>query len=208
MTARIIVDCRGMACPHPVLKTKSELDRPNSDPLQVIVDNHAAQENVTMLAHNAGHSVSVEEIEGLFQINIDRAGTEQVTDPDKQPAPSEAAGPPPVSNTVYLITTNLLGQGSPDLGQVLMKSLFVTLVEQNPAPAAVLLLNTGVQLAVEGSPVLEHLLTLSAKGTGVLVCGTCLDYYRLREKLAVGNVSNMYDIHGRLDQSAKVITVA
>lgn len=207
MTASIIVDCRGLACPQPVLKTKGELDRPGTGSLQVLVDNSAARENVTMLAHNAGHRVSVEEIDGLFKINIDRAGGEQTADPGKQPAPSKA-GPPPVSNTVYFITTNLLGQGSPDLGQVLMKSLFVTLVEQNPAPKSVLLLNTGVHLTVEGSPVLEHLLTLSSKGTDVLVCGTCLDYYRLREKLAVGNVSNMYDIHGRLDQAAKVITVA
>ena len=207
MTDRNIVDCRGLVCPQPVLKTKGELDRPGAGSLQVIVDNRAARENVTMLAQNAGHRVSVEEIDGLFQINIDRAGGEQAATTGQQPAPSEVC-PPLVSSTVYFITTNVLGQGSPDLGQVLMKSLFVTLVEQNPAPASVLLLNTGVQLAVEGSPVLEHLLTLSTKGTGVLVCGTCLDYYRLREKLAVGNVSNMYDIHGRMDQAVKVITVA
>ena len=108
---------------------------------------------------------------------------------------------------IYFITTNSLGQGSPDLGEVLMKSLMVTLSEQQP-PQALLLLNTGVYLAVEGSPVLEQMQRIAGQGTEILVCGTCLNYYKLKEKLAVGVISNMYDINTRLRSPGKVITIA
>ncbi|MEW5952404.1 MAG: sulfurtransferase-like selenium metabolism protein YedF [Bacillota bacterium] len=203
-----ILDCRGLACPQPVLKTKGELDRPGAGKLQVIVDNPTARENVTLLARNLGHQVEAEERGGLHYINITRAGAAGAgaNISVQETAPARAASTSAV-DTVYFITTSTLGQGSPDLGQVLMKSLFVTLAEQ-PAPAAILLLNTGVHLALEGSPVLEFLARLAEGGAEVLACGTCLDYYRVREKLALGAVSNMYEIHSRLDRAAKVITVA
>lgn len=209
MNHSITIDCRGLACPQPVLKTKGELDRPGVSPLQVIVDNPTARENVTLLARNLGHQVESAERDGLYYIDITRAatGAEGGTDATQQSTGPMKSGATSISQTVYFITTNTLGQGSPDLGQVLIKSLFATLAEQ-PAPKAILLLNTGVHLALEGSPVLELLARLAESGTEVLACGTCLDYYRVREKLALGIVSNMYEIHSRLDQAAKVITVA
>lgn len=114
----------------------------------------------------------------------------------------------PTAGQVYFITTSLLGQGSPDLGAVLMKGLMVTLAEQQMAPAALIFLNTGVQLVVEGSPVLEQLQMMAGAGAEILVCGVCLDYYKIKEKLSVGAVANMRDIQSRLAGPYKVITVA
>lgn len=199
-----VVDCRGMACPRPVIETKKALEEGAGKALLAIVDNEAARENVSRFARNAGFHVEVEEKEGNYHLAITGPAGEA---PATGPMTKEARGCEAPAGVVYFITTNSLGQGSPDLGAVLMRSLMVTLAEQKQPPAALLLLNTGVYLAVEGSPVLEQLQKLAGAGAEILACGTCLDYYKLKEKLAVGVVSNMYDINSRLTGPCKVITV-
>jgi len=74
-----------------------------------------------------------------------------------------------------------------------MRSFIATLKEGPVYPERVMLLNTGVYLAVEGSPVLEDLIYLEERGVEVFSCGTCLAYFNIRDKLKVGRVTNMYD---------------
>ena len=171
--------------------------------LAVIVDNFTAKQNVSIFARNAGCQVEVEEKEGLYRLTI----TKGQSAPKRQEKPEQHARTGPKETPAYLITTNVLGQGSPDLGAVLMKSLMVTLAEQQPAPSALVFLNSGVYLTTEGSPVLEQIQKLEASGTEILSCGTCLDYYRLKEKLQAGRISNMYEINSLLTRARKVITV-
>ncbi len=108
---------------------------------------------------------------------------------------------------MFLISRSTLGQGDDQLGAILMKSFFVSLQELQPAPRAILLLNGGVQLAVDGSPVLAGLQELSRRGVNVLVCGTCLDFFQLKDKLAVGSVTNMYSILTELTAAGRAITL-
>lgn len=110
--------------------------------------------------------------------------------------------------TVYLITSNLLGQGSPDLGQVLMKSLMVSLTEMDQPPQVLFFLNSGVLLTCQGSPVLDQLQSLFSRGTSLISCGTCLEYYKLKEKLKVGRIGSMLEISGHLSGTARIITIA
>ena len=201
------LDCRGLACPRPVLETKKVLEQVSRGTVVVIVDNEAARENVRRFAEHAGWAVEVEARDGDYYLTLTRG----------EPAPDapEAGGGTDAgvdsgreARPVYFITGNVIGQGAPDLGETLMKSLFTVLANNEPAPAAVIFLNTGVYLSTEGSPVLDSLHRLAAAGTDVLSCGTCLDYYRLRDKLAVGRVSNMYEINAYLAGPHRVITVA
>ncbi|MCL6478599.1 MAG: sulfurtransferase-like selenium metabolism protein YedF [Peptococcaceae bacterium] len=202
MSESINVDCRGLACPQPVIKTKKALDSIDQGTVVVLVDNDTARENVTLFAGNAGFKAEVDKTGEGYRITITKGG----------PAVAgrvQAASPPAegLSSTVYLITTNMLGQGSPDLGQVLIKSLMVTLSEMDRPPRALLFLNSGVFLTCQGSPVLEQLQTLSSRGTALISCGTCLEYYRLKDKLNAGRIGNMMEINGHLSESAKVITI-
>lgn len=197
------IDCRGMACPQPVIETKKVIDSGSEKDILVIVDNAVARENVSRLAKKSGCSVNVKEQEGLIRLEItlpDSKITSAAPEPGKTHEISETDG------NVYFITTNSIGQGSPDLGEVLMKSLMVTLTQQAP-PAALLFLNTGVYLAIEGSPVLEQLQVMAGRGTEMLVCGTCLNYYKISGKLAVGVVSNMLEINSWLAGPYKVIAI-
>jgi selenium metabolism protein YedF len=113
---------------------------------------------------------------------------------------------PLVVNTVLLLNHDGMGHGDPTLGLKILG----TFLRKTPALdklRAVLLVNGGVKLAIEGSPVLPELRQLHDNGVDICPCGTCLDHFGLREKLAVGEVSNMDAIVAELAKAEKVITL-
>ena len=197
-----VLDCQGLACPQPVILTKKALDQRPSQ-LTVIVDNAAAKENVSKFAAAAGYGVNIEPAGGVFRLHLLALGTAPATGPADTAAPAATSADGPV----FLISRSTLGQGDDQLGAILMKSFFVSLQELPPAPRAILLLNGGVQLAVDGSPVLAGLQELSRRGVNVLVCGTCMDFFQLKDKLAVGSVTNMYSILTELTAAGRAITL-
>jgi selenium metabolism protein YedF len=192
------IDARGLSCPQPVIATKKALDAIADGIVTTLVDNLAAKENVVKFAVANGCGVSVEEQGGHYRIRITKGA----------PVAAGQSGPAsaPAGETVYLITRETLGHGSDELGAILMKSFFYTVRESKPLPRAVLFINSGVKLTVAGSPVLDHLTALAAAGVNVLSCGTCLDYFALKDTLAVGGVTNMYTILEQL-AAGKAVTL-
>lgn len=188
------LDVRGVACPGPVISTKKALEEMEQGELITIVDNEVARDNVVRLAQSLNYPVEVEEKEGQYHIHITK---EQLTTQDVGMG----------KDLVYLITCDKVGRGDDELGAVLMRSLIYSLTESEGTPGTIIFMNAGVKLACEGSPVLSDLIALEKKGTKIWACGTCLDFYHLKEKLCVGSVSNMYAIVERLHSSAKVITL-
>ncbi|MBE3586989.1 MAG: sulfurtransferase-like selenium metabolism protein YedF [Thermoanaerobacteraceae bacterium] len=201
------VDCRGMACPRPVLETKKALEQMTGGQLVVTVDNPVARENVTMFARNAGFPVTAEERDGLFVLTITKSETGDQTAAKPESLKETPADREQTRTLTYFFTSNILGQGAPDLGLTLIKSLLNTLAETNPAPDNLIFLNSGVFLTCDSSPVLEQLKKMEAAGARIISCGTCLEYYKLKEKLQVGRVSNMFEINQILSGPGKVITV-
>lgn len=211
--SEIIVDCKGLSCPEPILKTKKALaELPPGAWLTVIVDNPAAKENVTLFAANAGYNVTLDENKGFFTLTIKKVALKDIKIEEKNETGAKSAGDRPgqekASQITYLIISDCLGQGSPDLGHVLMKSFFIALTAQQTPPETLIFMNTGVYLSIQGSSVIEYLEKLTAKGATVLVCGTCLDYYKIKEKLRAGRISNMYEINEHLTKAQKVITIS
>ena len=87
-----------------------------------------------------------------------------------------------------------MGAGDDELGATLMKAFMFALTQQDELPAAILAYNGGVHLTVEGSPVLDDLKKLAEAGVEIFSCGTCLNHFGIADKLAVGEVTNMYVI--------------
>lgn len=177
------VDARGLACPQPVIATKRALDSLDAGTVTTIVDNAVAKENVMKFARASNCDVSVSENGGYYTLTITKG---------EGGAPAPAAGK--TRTLVFLITRDTLGHGSDELGAVLMKSFFFTMTEMEPPPRAVLFLNGGVRLTLQGSPVLEHIRNLEGRGVEIISCGTCLDYFNLKDSLAAGAIGNMYTI--------------
>ncbi len=194
-----IVDARGLLCPQPVLLTRDALRE--SDAVTTIVDSDTARHNVTRMAEKAGYTVQAEEREDGVYLHIHRGEAAPQAAPAPQPPP--AGGP-----LVLVIPSEFMGRGEhEELGQILIRSFLHTLNEVSPLPDVIIFFNSGVKLVVEGSPVLEDLCTLANQGVQILVCGTCLGYYGLKEKVAVGEVSNMYTIAETMLQAGKVISL-
>ena len=197
-----VVDCRGLACPQPVLLTKKALDA-SPEVLTTIVDNVVAKENIVKFATASGYGVSIESGDGIYYIRMvpHLVIKTPIANTEQKPVAAET-GPP-----VYLFTQDVLGNGSPELGTILIKSFFISLLETNPQPRAILLLNSGVRLAVADSPVLPSLTALAERGVTVLSCGTCLDYFNLKDKLSVGAITNMFSILAELNVQGRTITL-
>jgi selenium metabolism protein YedF len=163
----------------------------------VIVDNSVSCNNVERFARSQGCSVEIKEKGEDFYLHIQKIGEKGK---EKTSRPEEKMG-----KVIVYIHSQFLGIGDEALGTILMRSFLNTLLNQETKPSQLILINSGVHLATEGSEVLETLRSLSEKGIEILSCGTCLDFYRLKEKLKVGKISNMYDIVQSLLEADHVI---
>ena len=195
-----IVDARGLSCPQPVINTRKALGE--ADHVTTIVDNETAQRNVTRMAEKAGCTVRAEERNDGIYLHITRAESPQ-EEAAPQPASAPAGGP-----LVLVVPSEFMGRGEhAELGQILVRGFLHTLGEVEPLPDTIIFFNSGVKLVVEGSPVLEDLQYLSERGVEILACGTCLGYYELKEKVTVGEVSNMYTIAETMLRAGKVVSL-
>ena len=187
------IDCRGLPCPQPVIKTKNALeDLPVGETLVVLVDNDAAVKNVTRFAKAQGHEVKWQQEGEIFRLII--------TKKEKGPPSTSKITCTVSEETVVVLSSRGMGKGDPALSSLLLRAFLKTLLELKEKPRSIVCYNEGVFLALKDSEVIEDLQNLQKQGIKILVCGTCLDYYRVKEKLAVGEISNMYDIAQELLQ--------
>ncbi len=178
-----IIDCKGLACPKPVILTKKELEGMTEGELKVIVDNAAARENVSRFAKNQGLEYNVNEKDGLYHIIIKKTAQQtcELMNFDNK-------------NLIIMITSDKFGSGEDKLGAALMKSYLYALTESDKKPEKMFFVNGGVKLTCEGTEVLESLESLNSAGVEIFSCGTCLDFYGLKDKLLIGGITNMYTI--------------
>jgi selenium metabolism protein YedF len=194
------IDARGLACPQPVIGTRNALREASS--ILTIVDNEAAQQNVTRMAERSGASVAAEHKPDGIYLRITRESGAS-TEPRCEPSAAPSAGP-----LVLVVPSEHLGRGEhEELGHILTRAFFHTLGEVEPVPDTVIFLNSGVKLVVDGSPVLEDLRVLVEGGAQILACGTCLGHYDLMNSVAVGAVSNMYTIAEAMLGAGRQVTL-
>lgn len=196
----VVVDARGLPCPQPVIRTRDAMRE--SDDIITLVSGEDQVGNVRRLAEKAGWRVESEAHSDGYAIHMVKAKAT----PQPQVAAQPSAGAVPVGRVIVL-SSERMGRGDEELGTILMRSLLYTLGEVEPAPKTLILYNSGVKLAVEGSPVIEELAALQARGVEILVCGTCLGHFDLKDSLQVGTISNMYVIAEALLAAGSAITV-
>lgn len=207
----ITVDAMGDACPIPVIKTKKALAELNgSGELEVFVDNEIAVQNVSKMAANAGGDVASEQIsEGKYRVAIRLAGDgtagERDTEEKAEEKQAEKTAEKEKKHTIVVVSSDRMGSGNDELGKVLIKGFIFAVTQLDELPEQMLFYNGGAVLTCEGADTLEDLKNLEAQGVEILTCGTCLDYYGLKEKLQVGSVTNMYAIVEAMNRADKII---
>ena len=186
----ITVNAMGDNCPIPVIKTKKAMQAlTGPDTIEVLVDNEIAVQNVTKMASSS------------FKITIQMEGAPAAETEEEE----VSCAPDNRGNLVVAIASDRMGSGNDELGKVLIKSFIFAVTQMDTLPKTMLFYNGGATLTTEGSDSLEDLKSLEAQGVEIQTCGTCLDYYGLKEKLAVGTVTNMYSIVETLAGASRII---
>ncbi len=207
----VMVNAMGDACPIPVIKTKKAIQAlTEPDTIEVLVDNEIAVKNVSKMAASEGGSVSAEQLgEGEYKVTIvisDKKSSQAEdgrADLDLETVCIDdcCTG----KNTVVVIASDRMGEGNDESGKVLIKGFIFAVTQLEELPKTILFYNGGATLTTEGSESLADLKLLEEQGVEILTCGTCLDYYGLKDKLCVGNVTNMYTIVETMNAADKII---
>lgn len=195
------IDARGLACPAPVLQAKEAVEDEGATAVDVVVDNAAAWQNVQRFLESRGFSVALERQGDDFRVKA-RLKASAAAAP--APAPGATAEQEKI---VVLCATDRIGFGDDELGRKLMVNFIKTLKEMGPELWRLIFVNNGVKMAIGGSPVLEDLQGYEKDGLKILVCGTCLDHFKLLEKKQAGETTNMLDIVTAMQLADKVITI-
>ena len=216
------IDARGKACPLPVIEAKRALEEaPGGSRIEVLVDNEIAVQNLCKMAAQKHYEASgIQDncylVEILKNGTAEEAGerrTEGMQSAEERPSEPGSGQPgcgcESMNDTergmVVVLSSDEMGEKDSTLGRLLMKSFIYALTEQERLPETILLYNGGAWLSCEGADSLEDLRNLESQGVEILTCGTCLNHYGLSEKLAVGSVTNMYQIAQILTEAGKVI---
>ena len=195
------LNCRGLACPQPVLRTKHFIEsNPQSLEFTVEVDNVASAQNVVRFVESQGFSVSLQQTGTIFEIRAVKSEESGGEAPGKREDRS-------AEKTLVLITKNTMGSGDDVLGAGLIINFLNTLNEMGESLWRLVFLNSGVKLTIERAETLPAIQHLEAQGVSVLVCGTCLNHFNLLDQKGVGETTNMLDIVTSLQLSDKVISL-
>lgn len=196
------IDARGLACPEPVIRTKAAVEAGQPEAVRVVVDNPASQENVRRFLESQG-----------YQTTLEQNGSDYIAlgalDAVPEQQLSRVSGPADSGDRkiVVMCTSDRMGAGDDDLGRKLMISFIKTLKEMGDELWRLILVNNGVKLTIDGSPVLEELTAYEEDRIKILVCGTCLSHFDLLDAKKVGETTNMLDIVTALQLADSVIKI-
>ncbi|MEI6125696.1 MAG: sulfurtransferase-like selenium metabolism protein YedF [Pseudomonadota bacterium] len=196
------VNAKGLACPEPVVLTKKALDGLAEGQVIVLIDSENSRSNVVRMAESQGCTAASESNAAGFTVTISKlAGSAPA--PEQSPQIACAAGGAG-GEIVYLFDADYIGSNM-ELGKVLVNGFMNAALSLPHSTCAIVLISNAVRLAVKGSYALEVLAKLEKRGCRILICGTCLDFFKIRDQVQAGTVSNALEIMQHLTEAAKVI---
>lgn len=193
------IDAIGKACPLPVIETHKALKE--HDAVETVVDNQIATENLKKLAEDMGYTYAMTE-ESSTHYTVMIAKDDAAKDKTVSPTQEDAK---PQDSYIVVINSPTMGVGDEALGKQLLKTFVYTLTEQDVLPETIIFYNGGVSFVTEDSDMLEDLKTLVFRGVQIYACGACLNYYGLTDKVAVGEITNMYRIVETMRKADRIV---
>jgi selenium metabolism protein YedF len=195
------VDALGLLCPQPLILVKRALKEMRvGEELTVLIDNPTSRKNVEDFLRDNHAACASTEANGVFTLKVIKREA-ALARPDAESYCAPVQGKP----HAICINSNSMGRGNEELGSILIKALINTIKDTAPLPGAMVFYNSGILLALRDSPVIDSLRALEKAGVKLLICGTCLDYFKKKEELGAGRVSNMYDILQTLSDAGHVV---
>jgi selenium metabolism protein YedF len=207
MTMDVIVDCRGMLCPLPLIETKKVIkSTKKGGTIKVIIDNDISLSNLKRYLADNGIVANYSIEEGNHILIFTVQGSQQpMLKPDDYCTNEPITDNKPIKDYIVVLKSNTMGAGDDTLGEMLMKGFLFTISELNSLPKEVICYNSGVKLAIEGTATVRNLEKLSGLGVKITLCGTCVDFFNLKDSIKIGEISNMYYIAERILNANYVI---
>ena len=200
-----IIDARGQLCPKPIILTKKAINDPNiPNEFFLLIDNETSKENVERFLKDNGISHQTYQKENYFQISVSKTGKK--VNSSSEAYCSISTTKKLTADHIIAITNDKMGSGSDDLGKILIQGFMNTIKEVSPLPQKIIFYNNGVKLTLKDSPVIDSLKELEKLGVKIQICGTCADYYEVKDKIGCGKISNMYDIIDSLTKATHIIS--
>ncbi len=199
------IDVKGKKCPMPLIETKKALNELGRDgSIKVILDSETAVQNVMRYLKDNGIAAEHSKNGNEFEILVNNSGKAAVLT-DVEPYCETSL--PVDKGYVVVFAKDRIGEGDNELGLVLAGSMLNTIKEYDVLPQKIIFLNAGINLVLKGAPALVHLTELEKRGVEIITCGTCLNYFEKTEQLAVGRVTNMYEILDSILKAGKVVNL-
>jgi len=199
-----IVDVKGLKCPMPLIETKKALkDLEDNEILKIIIDNEVSKKNVLRFLKDNNISADVKEDNDIFELIINQKGL------SIEDAPIEGYCTPEIkggSDFIIVFAKNRVGEGPEELGKMLVNGFLNTFKEMEKLPQKIIFLNSGIDLVLKDSPTIPVLEDFEKNGVELLACGTCLEFYDKVDEVAVGRVSNAYDILNATINASKIVS--
>jgi selenium metabolism protein YedF len=200
-----IVDTKGQKCPVPIIETKKALRASyEGEIFAVITDNKTSFSNISRFLYDNKIRFTVSEDNGNWTFNITNETGVNTTTPAEDYCDDSKPEIPPGDFSV-VISSELMGQGDDELGRKLMKSFFVSLSCLDSMPSSIMFYNSGVRLTVKDSPVIDILDEIEKKGVEILICGTCVDHFKIGDSIKIGKISDMFLITEKLSRTGNII---
>lgn len=200
------IDARGLQCPRPIIETRKALkEAVEGDSFNVLIDNETSLGNLCKFLDDNGCTWQRKREDGYWSLIVFTDGSQQPDERIEEEYCVSSGSAVPAGNWVVALTSDSMGQGDETLGRRLITSFVNLLTELDNPPTSVLCYNSGVKLALPGSGVEETLAELEKRGVEVILCGTCIDFFGLREKTFAGKIGDMFLIAGRMASATSVI---
>ncbi|MEG0601894.1 MAG: sulfurtransferase-like selenium metabolism protein YedF [Mucinivorans sp.] len=204
-----IVDARGRACPEPLVMTRREINSSAvGDTIEVMLDNQTSKCNVEAFLRELAFDTQTTENGDHYSITFGITKTKANDRAKAAPRDLCSLSPQGQSSTgeyVVVLKSMTMGEGDHKLGALLMRACLNSLVELDSRPKFVILYNSGVKLATKNSDTAAALEKLASTGSEVILCGTCVDYFDIKDQIALGTISNMFRINELLSAASHVV---
>lgn len=201
-----VLDCRGLACPQPVIRAKELLDSFEQGSVEVLVDNEAAQSNLERFGKSQGCNVSVHSSGDTRHITLSKTPPGNGAKTADKGTEEDYCCDLPGTGLIYVIPADTMGRGNDPLGGVLMRAYIKTIKNLTPLPTKIFFYNTGIKITATESDLIAPLQELADLRVEIYSCGTCLDFFNLKDSLLVGKITNMFEIMDAMTRAGKVVS--
>jgi selenium metabolism protein YedF len=200
-----VVDTKGQLCPAPLIAAKKALrETLTGESFMVLTDNRTSFDNLSRFLKDNKADFQVSETGDVWTITVTKVSSDVIQ------TNAEEYCTPEIShfekgNFIVAITSDKMGDGDDDLGRLLITNFIKALKDLDKLPQHIVFYNKGVTLAVKDSPVIEHIKDLDKMGVEMHLCATCVNHYKLEDRVAVGTLSNMYSIAEIMASAGNII---